>query len=66
MEKMTLKEFVDGIVKDDSLYILKDNGVKLMEKLLELESIENWFIAMYGVEFFTQVYPRERKESSII
>lgn len=61
-DTMTMKEFIDEVVKQD--FTIKKLGMtaNLAGKLLELESIEKWLNTMYGVELEITVKPVERKE----
>ena len=61
MEEKTLKQFTEEMLKNPVMFI-KGHTFNLAEKLLELESIENWLIAMYGIELDIKVRPIEKKE----
>lgn len=61
-KEMTLKEFVGEITK--SFPTIKGLGIarSLVERLIQLEAIENWLNVMYGVELDIKVKTAKRKE----
>ena len=59
--KKTLKEYIEELIKNDPTdLLLKYSGV--LSKLLELEAIENYLIAMLGIELEIKVKPIKRAE----
>jgi len=60
-DKITLKEFTDGLYKDGNVIKNLGMGLKLAEKLIELEAIENYINMIYGVELEIYVKPTEVK-----
>lgn len=62
-EEMTLKEFTEEVVKP-SMNSIKSMGNfgSLIERMIQLEAIENWINVMYGVELDIKVRPVERKQ----
>jgi len=57
-EEMTLNEYLDGLMKTDSLVILKTSG--LFQKVLDLESLDRYFQTMLGVSLEINVKPIEK------
>ena len=58
-KQLTLKEYIERIIKEDPTDLLfKHSGV--LPKLLELEAIENYFIAILGIELDIKIKPIKR------
>jgi hypothetical protein len=56
-EEMKLKEFLEKIVKDSPI-----KSFDVLKKCIELESIENWLNAMYGVDLEIIVKLADKRE----
>jgi len=56
---MKLKEFIEGAIKESPIKILQTG---ILGKLIELESIENYLNAMYGIELDIEVKPVAQRE----
>lgn len=57
MEEITLKELIEKQMKISPI-----GAMQCLNKLVELEAIENWLNTMYGIELEIKVKPAEKRE----